>query len=43
VKNAPAILDRNLESAVSLVASFINPILAGKAHGSWDPDELSWS
>ena len=43
VKNAPAILDRNLESAVSLVATFIDPILAGKAHGSWNPDELSWS
>jgi Nucleotidyl transferase AbiEii toxin, Type IV TA system len=43
VKNAPAILDRNLESAVSLVASFIDPILSGKPHGSWDPDGLSWS
>jgi hypothetical protein len=34
--------EQTLGDAVSIVSSFVDPILAGTASGSWDPVTLSW-
>ena len=34
--------EQTLGDAVSIVRSFVDPILAGTATGSWDPVTLRW-
>jgi hypothetical protein len=41
-RNAPGLIDRDLDAAVEIAASFINPILSGAATGAWDPQTVSW-
>ena len=42
-RDAPGLQERGLDSALATVRAFIDPILAGSATGSWDPDRLVWS
>jgi len=43
-KNTPTVADYGeLAAAVALARAFLEPALAGHAHGLWDPATLSWS
>jgi Nucleotidyl transferase AbiEii toxin, Type IV TA system len=41
-RDAPRLIERDLQSAIETVASFIDPVLAGTARGRWDPQSLRW-
>jgi Nucleotidyl transferase AbiEii toxin, Type IV TA system len=43
VRNAPAVVDRDLDAAAVLAGRFLDPILSGTAKGTWQPDALAWS
>lgn len=42
VREAPNLPDRDLQSALRIVRSMLNPILAGQPVARWDPTTLSW-
>lgn len=39
---APHLAYPTLRDALAVVKSFLDPVLAGRAGGHWDPDELGW-
>ncbi|MFI4978492.1 MAG: nucleotidyl transferase AbiEii/AbiGii toxin family protein [Solirubrobacterales bacterium] len=42
VRDAPALPDRDLETALRTVRAMLDPILAGERVARWDPTTLSW-
>lgn len=42
MRDAPAVLDRDLTAATETVCRFIDPVLDGSASGRWDPRRLTW-
>jgi Nucleotidyl transferase AbiEii toxin, Type IV TA system len=42
-RDAPLLVERDLDSALETVRKFIDPILQGVAAGSWNPDAFEWS
>jgi hypothetical protein len=41
-RDAPGTMP-SFDDAVSLVAGLLDPVLAGRVSGSWDPRALRWS
>lgn len=41
-KDIPGIEERELDKAADTVSRFIDPVLEGTAHGTWDPKRLAW-
>jgi hypothetical protein len=42
VRDAPLLKERDLDSALETVRTFIEPVLSGNAAGVWDPDRFEW-
>jgi nucleotidyltransferase AbiEii toxin of type IV toxin-antitoxin system len=42
VRDAPLLEERDIDSAMTTVRRFIEPVLAGRAEGVWNPDVLQW-
>lgn len=42
VRDAPALPDRDLDTALRTVRSMLDPLLSGERVGQWDPATLSW-
>jgi Nucleotidyl transferase AbiEii toxin, Type IV TA system len=42
-RDAPGLLERDLASALATASRFLDPILARRATGRWDPLSLSWA
>lgn len=42
-RDAPGLEEKGLEAAVAVVGRFIDPVLSGKAIGSWDPETAQWA
>ncbi len=42
VRDAPNLADRNLASALQTVRAMLDPVLAAKQPGAWDPASLTW-
>jgi hypothetical protein len=43
VRDAPSLPDRDLDAALRTVRSLLDPVLAGRRAGRWDPATLTWS
>jgi len=41
-RGLPAVVDRTVDAAANTVARLLDPVLAGKARGAWDPHALQW-
>jgi hypothetical protein len=37
----PGLAERDLAAALPIAKSLLDPVLAGEAHGRWDPDRLT--
>jgi hypothetical protein len=42
-RDAPLLVERDLDSALETVRKLVDPILQGVVAGSWNPDALRWS
>ena len=42
VRDAPLLEERDIDSAMTTVRKFIEPVLSGRAEGVWDPEALDW-
>jgi hypothetical protein len=42
VRDAPNLSDRDLDAALQTVRAMLDPVLAAKQHGAWDPASLTW-
>jgi hypothetical protein len=42
-RDVPALVDRDIASAVETVSRFIDPVLDESATGRWDPEQLAWA
>lgn len=41
-RDAPALAERDVDSALAVAARLIDPVLAGDAAGTWDPGRRAW-
>jgi hypothetical protein len=42
-REAPSVVEKDLDAALITVRGFLDPILSSKARGSWNHDALRWS
>jgi hypothetical protein len=41
-RDAPGLAERDLVAALAIASRFLDPVLAGRAEGRWDPEALVW-
>jgi hypothetical protein len=42
-KDVPGLAERDLDAAMITVKRFLDPVLGGRAIGSWRPDRQEWT